>query len=273
MKEPTASVLGCGYIGRPLATLLLDRGWRVRGSTTSRTKLDQLLADGIEPYLLELTPDLRGRGRRDFFDSDVVILNFPPGRKRADVGIFMESVMESLLFYLRAGTVQKVLFVSSTSVYRSGYVREEDAGKLTPETASGCALLAAEKTLRSACEFQTTILRCGGLYGYERKPGRFWSGRSVRNPQNSVNLVHRDDAVGVALATITQNCWGETFNVCADQHPSKAEFYTQAASRLGIALPKMGLDESQPDKVVLNHRVRERLGYTFKYPDPLTPAP
>lgn len=273
MTELTASVLGCGYIGRPLATLLLQRGWRVRGSTTSKTKLDQLLADGIEPYLLELTPNLQGRGRRDFFDSDVVILNFPPGRKRADVRKFMESVMESLLFYLSAGSVQKVLFVSSTSVYRSGHVREEDAGKLTPETASGCALLAAEKALRSACEFQTTILRCGGLYGYERKPGRFWSGRSLRNPQNSVNLVHRDDVVGVALAAITQNCWGETFNVCADQHPSRAEFYTQAALRLGIALPKIGLDESQPDKVVLNHRVRERLGYTFKYPDPLTPAP
>ncbi len=273
MTEPTASVLGCGYIGRPLATLLLERGWRVRGSTTSKAKLDQLLAYGIEPYLLELTPKLQGRGRRDFFDSDVIILNFPPGRKRADVRTFMESVMESLLFYLRAGSVQKVLFVSSTSVYRSGRVREEDAGKLTPETASGCALLAAEKTLRSASEFQTTILRFGGLYGYERKPGRFWSGRSLRNPQNSVNLVHRDDAVGVALATITQNCWGETFNVCADQHPSRAEFYTQAALHLGMAPPKMGLDASQPDKVVLNHRVRERLGYTFKYPDPLTPAP
>ena len=224
------------------------------------------MADGIEPYLLELTPNLQGRGRRDFFDSDVVILNFPPGRKRADVRIFMESAMESLLFYLRAGGAQKVLFVSSTSVYRSGHVREEDAGKLLPETASGCALLAAENTL-------TTILRCGGLYGYERKPGRFWSARSLRNPQNSVNLVHRDDAVGVALATIAQNCWDETFNVCADQHPSRAEFYTQAALRLGIALPKMGLEESRPDKVVLNHRVRRRLGYTFKYPDPLAPAP
>ncbi|MCY4672577.1 MAG: NAD-dependent epimerase/dehydratase family protein [Bacteroidetes bacterium] len=273
MTEPTASVLGCGYIGRPLAKLLLDRGWRVRGSTTSETKLDQLLSDGVEPYLLKLTPDLQGRGRRDFFDSDVVVLNFPPGRRRADVKIFMESAMESLLFYLKGGNVQKVLFVSSTSVYRSGHVREEDAGKLIPETASGCALLAAEKTVKSACEFQTTILRCGGLYGYERKPGRFWSGRLLRNPQNSVNLVHRDDAVGIALATIMQNCWGETFNVCADQHPSRAEFYTQAALRLGIALPKVGFDESQSDKVVLNHWVRKRLGYAFKYPDPLTPAP
>ena len=273
IMPPTISILGCGYIGYPLAKLLLKQDWRVRGATTSESKLTKLLADGIEPYLLQLTPTLQGRGRRDFFDSDVIIINFPPGRRRKDVGAFMQAAMTSLLAYLQGGDVRKVLFISSTSVYSTGRVREEDAGKLSPSSASGAALLAAEEFLRSSSGFETTILRYAGLYGYERKPGRFWSGRSLNNPKNVVNMLHRDDAVGVAWEVIVQNCWGEVFNVCADLHPTRAEFYTQAAFNQGIPPPEIHFVDSQPNKVVLNDKVKTCLGYTFKYPDPLAPAP
>ncbi len=269
----TVSILGCGYVGYPLAKLLLERDWRVRGATTSESKLASLLTGGIEPYLLQLTPSLEGHGRRDFFDSDVVVINFPPGRRRRDLKDFMQGAMTSLLAYLEAGSVQKVLFIGSTSVYSSGHVHEEDAGKQPLGSASGDALLAAEDRLRNSSGFETTVLRYAGLYGYERKPGRFWSGRSLRDPENAVNMLHRDDAVGVALEVILQNCWGEVFNVCADLHPTRAEFYTQAARNLGIAPPEIDSGTSQPNKVVLNDRIKSRLGYTFAYPDPLAPAP
>jgi len=269
----TVSILGCGFIGHPLARRLLERGWRVRGATTSESKLTNLLADGIEPYLLKLIPDLKGHGRRDFFDSDIVVINFPPGRKREDVQAFMQDAMASLLGYLKEGNVQKVLFISSTSVYSTGIVREQHAGVQPPGSASGSALLAAEETLRNSSDFETTVLRYAGLYGYERKPGRFWSGRSLRNPENVVNMLHRDDAVGVAMEVIGQNCWGEIFNVCADEHPSRADFYTQAALHLNIPLPVIQSGGSQSNKVVIADKVKTRLGYTFRYPDPLIPAP
>ena len=274
MSTPTTvSILGCGYIGQPLAKLFQKRGWRVRGSTTSESKLTGLLADGIEPYLLKLTPSLNGYGRRDFFDSEIVVINFPPGRKRADLEEFMEAAMESLLTYLKEGQVQKVLFISSTSVYSAGYVQEEDAGKLPPSSAPGAALLSAEELLRNTSNFQTTVLRFAGLYGHERKPGRFWSGRPLRDPQNAVNMLHRDDAVSVAMEVVKQHCWGQTFNVCADLHPTRSEFYTRAASKLGLPPPQGYFGKSSPDKVVLSDKVRKHLGYTFKFPDPLAPAP
>lgn len=274
MSSPTTvSILGCGYVGHPLAKRFVREGWRVRGATTTESKLTDLLGDGIEPYLLKLTPTLEGTGRRDFFDSEILVINFPPGRKRSDVGAFMEAAMESVFKYIRAGQVQKVLFISSTSVYSAGYVREEDAGKLPPASASGTALLAAEDMLRNSSDIKTTILRYAGLYGYERHPGRYWSGRPLRNPENAVNLLHRDDAVGVVMEVVSQNCWGQTFNVCADMHPTRAEFYTQAALNLGIPPPEKYIGESQPDKLVLNDRVRTVLEYTFKFPDPLAPTP
>ena len=269
----TISILGCGYVGEPLAKRLLAQGWRIRGATTTQSKLSDLLAVGVEPYLLTLTPKLEGRGYRDFFDSEIMVINFPPGRKREDVQIFMQAAIGSLLTHLGDGHVQKVVFVSSTSVYSVGCVREEDAGKYPPDSASGCALLDAEKQLRDASEFETTILRYGGLYGYQRKPGRFWSNRPLRNPENAVNMLHRDDAVGVTFEVIEQECWGEVFNVCADLHPTRVAFYTQAAQNLNLPPPQSGLGESKPDKIVMNDKVRAHLGYTFQYPDPLDLAP
>ncbi|MCY4158386.1 MAG: NAD-dependent epimerase/dehydratase family protein [Bacteroidetes bacterium] len=273
MKPTTISILGCGFVGYPLAKRLLAQGWRVRGATTSESKLTGFLSDGIEPYLLKLTPNLQGQGRRDFFDSEAMVINFPPGRRRKDVGRFMEDAIASLLSYLERGDVQRVLFVSSTSVYSAGVVREQDAGMQPPASASGAALLAAEKILRHSSGFETTILRYAGLYGYKRKPGKFWSGRFLRNPENVVNMLHRDDAVGVAMEVIEQNCWGEIFNVCADQHPSRADFYTHAALHLNIPPPVIQSGGAQSNKVVIADKVKTRLGYTFKHPDPLRPAP
>ncbi|MCY4171516.1 MAG: SDR family oxidoreductase [Bacteroidetes bacterium] len=274
MTSTTISILGCGYVGHPLAKLLVNQGWRVRGATTQKQKLSTLLADGIEPYLLKLTPSLIGHGKRDFFDSDVMVINFPPGRKRPNVIEFLGDAMDSLLGYLSQGDVKKVIFISSTSVYASGHVQESDAGNQIPGSASGVALLKAENTLLEASAFETTILRFAGLYGYERSPGKFWSGRVLCDPHNAVNMLHRDDAVGVVLEIIYQNYFEEVFNVCAEQHPSRAEFYLKAALNQGIPPPL--IQESEPknkNKIVLTDKLRTLVGYRFKYPDPLSNAP
>lgn len=274
MIPTTISILGCGYVGHPLAKLLVNQGWRVRGATTQKSKLTTLLADRIEPYLLELTPYLRGHGKIDFFDSDLIVINFPPGRKRPDVIEFLDAAMKSLLHYLHQGHVEKVIFISSTSVYGSGHVCEDDAGNDNPGSASGVALLNAEKTLRLSADFNTTVLRFAGLYGYERSPGKFWSGRVLPNPQNAVNMLHQDDAVGVVMEIINQQCWGEVFNVCAEQHPTRAEFYLQAALNQEILPPVIQIDKAhKKNKVVLSDKVIRQLGYTFKYPNPLSDAP
>jgi len=272
-KPTTISILGCGYVGYPLAMSLLRQRWRVRGSTTQESKLADLLADGIEPYLLEFTPYLNGHGTHDFFDSRVVIINFPPGRKRKDVESFMQKAMNSLLSNLISGSVQKVIFISSTSVYSSGQVREEDAGEKPSGSPSGAALLAAENLLRDATDFETTILRFGGLYGYERSPGRFWSGRVLANPENAVNMLHQDDAVGVVMKILEKNCWGEIFNVCAEHHPSRAKFYSKVAYDQGIPPPEIQDGKSQSNKIVLSDKLRTLLGYTWIHPDPMLPAP
>lgn len=71
------------------------------------------------------------------------------------------------------------MFISSTSVYGNlnREITEED--ETFPETESGKALVKVEKLLRNEKEINITILRFGGLIGYERNPGNFLAGKLI----------------------------------------------------------------------------------------------
>ena len=49
------SLLGCGWLGKPLAVSLINDGFLVKGSTTSEMKIQELETLGIEPYLIDIT--------------------------------------------------------------------------------------------------------------------------------------------------------------------------------------------------------------------------
>ena len=96
MESKTISILGCGWLGLPLAHHLAQQGYAVKGSTTTPMKLVLLRAEGIEPYLLELDPTVHGDQVEDFFKSDILFLNIPPGRKGgAEAASQFEQMMEA----------------------------------------------------------------------------------------------------------------------------------------------------------------------------------
>ncbi|ARA94880.1 NAD(P)-dependent oxidoreductase [Rhodothermaceae bacterium RA] len=271
----TISILGCGWLGLPLARHLIARGHRVRGSTTTPTRLNTLAEAGITPYLLTLDPSLIGSPVGDFFAADALVLNIPPGRRRPDVETYHARQIASVCDELRFSPIDFVVFVSSTSVYPdlNTTVVETDTTQ-PPESASGRALRAAEERLRADTHFDTTVLRFGGLYGYDRQPGRFLAGRTgLDNGGAPVNMLHRDDAVGIIDAVLTGNVRGEIFNAVADEHPSRADFYTRKALDAGLEPPTFADRAATAFKRVSNARLKQRLGYTFRHPDPLAPAP
>ncbi len=270
----TVSILGCGYLGFPLAQRLLAAGYAVKGATTTPAKLSVLERAGIEPYLVMLSPEWKGDAAEGFLQSDILFLNIPPQRTRPDVEAYYDGMLQSVLHALGSAPTRLVVFASSTSVYAAtgGTVTEQDAGNPMPETASGCAVLKAEQSLQVRHSFDTTVLRFGGLYGYDRAPGRFVRG-VVKNPEAPVNLVHRDDAVAAAFAVIDSDCRGEVFNVCTDGHPTRGVFYKQAAEWLGLDPPPVAGAGSSPGKRVDSSWLKTCLGYAFRHVDPLVQAP
>lgn len=253
-SEINISILGCGWLGEPLAHYLLEKGFSVKGSTTSEEKLNRLKSKGIDGFQLQL--EFLDDTVHSFLNADILVVNIPS--KNTDG-------FKKLISFIEKSTLKKVLFVSSTSVYcDNNAIISED----TTDCFSESPLLEIEKMFQQNHHFKTTILRFGGLFGYNRKPGNFFSsGRLVSQPDAPVNMIHRDDCVEIIHQIIKQDIWNETFNACADLHPTKRIFYTKATEIVGNPIPTFIENESLSFKIISNDKIKKCLNYSFKYSD------
>ena len=62
------SILGCGWLGFPLAKALVSKGFSVKGSTTSDEKIAVLKNAGIEPFLIALSENKTSGKLTEFLD-------------------------------------------------------------------------------------------------------------------------------------------------------------------------------------------------------------
>lgn len=268
-KKPGVSIIGCGWLGLPLGAFLVEKGYAVKGSTTRKEKLAHLKEKGITPFLIKTGKALEGEQLDAFFQSEIMIINIPPGRRRADVENTHPLEIKNILEKAKEGVVEKIIFVSSTGIYEDAnrVVTENDLPK--PTSSSGKALVQIEQFLQTESRFKTTILRMAGLVGGERKAGQFFAGKqNVPNGAAPVNLVHREDCIHVIHQIIEKSIWNEIFNVCSDVHPTRKDFYTQQALKQGFEPPKFAEDEEPAYKIISNEKLKKALDYTFLYPDP-----
>jgi nucleoside-diphosphate-sugar epimerase len=269
MQKETITILGCGWLGLPLAEALIKEGYPVKGSTTREENLETLRDAGIEPYLVRLDPEVNGDEITDFLHSDILVVNIPPER-RDDIIEYHIEQFSSLIDALGQSPVRSVLFVSSTSVYPAlnTEVTEEDAG--SPESLSGEALLHVEEMLMQESGFQTTVVRFAGLVGYDRNPEKYLGTmKEILNPDQPMNLIHRDDCVKIISEIIRLQQWGEVFNACSPVHPLRKDYYAKAAKAAGIPLPPLASPaEPAHYKLVSSAKLISALRYNFIYPDP-----
>ena len=261
------SILGCGWLGLPLAKSLLQNGFSIKGSTTSLEKISLLESEGITPFLVRLEEQQISASVADFLaDSQILIINIPPKLRGGSTENFVAKIT-TLLPFIENSTVEKVLFVSSTSVYGEDNEFVSEVTVLNPDTEGGRQLAIVENVLQKNSRFQTTILRFGGLISDERNPVRFLSGReNIENPDAPINLIHQDDCIGIIEKIIALNSWDETYNAVAPFHPTRQEYYTQKATELNLALPKFAALNTIVGKTILNNKVIEVLDYSFIKP-------
>ncbi|MEP2026077.1 MAG: SDR family oxidoreductase [Reichenbachiella sp.] len=255
------SILGCGWLGLPLGKHLAEAGYQIKGSTTQVDKIPQLESAGIKPFHLALNPKLIG-DVSDFFDSDILLINLPP-RNRDGIQDFHETQLQTLLEHIIS---KYVIFVSSTAVYPSNnqVVTEVDANSECL-TRGGISLLNMEQLFANNPAFQTTVIRFGGLYGPDRHPGRFLSGKkNLAGADNPINMIHLEDSIGVIQSIIENELWGEVFNACAPMNETRQSFYEKAARELGVEAPTFS-GEPLPFKKVSSEKLLKRTGYKFQY--------
>ena len=251
-ENNTISILGCGWLGLPLAKVLSKKGYSIKGSTTSENKMEVLKSNNIDPFIVDLNKS--EFKITNFLSSEVLIIAIP---SKNVVGF------KNLLLQIEKSNIKKVIFISSTSVYHNSndVVTEESEIKKTP-------LSEIESLFKSNTSFKATIIRFSGLIGYDRKPGKFFkNGKIIQNPEGFINLIHRDDCLQIIEKIIELNIWNETLNASTDTNPSRREFYTKEFAKEKRNSPIFNEQSLNEYKIVSNEKLKNVLSYKFKYSD------
>jgi nucleoside-diphosphate-sugar epimerase len=274
----TIAILGCGWLGLPLAKSLLSKGYVVKGSTTSEGKLEVLKNAEILTFQIQLEAQQIIGTIEDFLkETNVLIIDIPPGL-RSEISSSLETTfvnkIRTLISFIEKSGIKKVIFVSSTSVYADGFpiveITEETIPN--PDTESGKQLAIVEVLLQSNLNFKTTVIRFGGLLGDDRHPAKFLAGKTnVENPNAPVNLIQREDCIGIIEKILKhtetskqQDNWGETFNAVAPQHPTRKAYYQNKAQILNLPLPTFAEHSESKGKMISSKKVEIILGYSFQ---------
>lgn len=260
------TIIGAGWLGLPLAERLRQRGHRVLATTTTATKLATLRSCGAEPRLLDLdAPEPFPK-----IVTDLLVITPPPGRGAQHVVERHRNRHERLLRELVADGTPRVVYLSSTGVYPNTNTRTDETTPPDPVRPSGAAMLAGEAVWRSS-GLPWTIFRLAGLVGGTRQPGRWFAGKTnVPGGSARVNMVHRTDCLRALERTVADPTLVGIFNLCADEHPERREFYRKQAEKHGFVPPEFatGSAAEQAYKLVDNRKFKRIARFAYAHPDP-----
>jgi nucleoside-diphosphate-sugar epimerase len=283
----TTLIIGCGYLGQRVGTLLRDRGEQVFGTVRSEARAAQIaslgigpvLADVMSPHSLRILP----AAERVFY-----CVGFDRAAGASMRAVYVLGLM-NVLDQLPRG-VSRFVYASSTGVYgQSEGEWVDEATPPAPRHESGKICLEAEERLvdwakgRQSPE-PAVRLRFAGLYGPARVVRRTLveQGEPIPgDPDKMLNLIHIDDAAQAVVAALTAVAPGPLYLVSDDRPVTRREYYSLVARLLGAPAPRFvpseagGPNEARDatSKRVANQWMKARLGLELIYPDIATGLP
>ncbi len=260
------AIVGLGWLGLPLAENLSSKGYIIKGTSTSDEKVNFLRSQGISAINLNFNQEIDEKSAQLFFkDSEICVITIPPSK--CAFNSYRTQVLKIVsLFEKRC----KFIFISSTSVYSDAVLIAQEDSKTITDFNFSAQLFLTEKSLSTLLCERLTILRFAGLVGPNRNPAKFLSGKeNLPNGKSPVNLVHLEDCISFIKQVIRQNSWGEIFNVCASEHPSREEYYTANCIKNGLPAPNFSKEnDDKLQKIVSNEKGKTRLNFTYKFDSP-----
>jgi len=277
----TTLIVGCGYLGSRVGSLLAAQGERVFGTVRSLEKAERLQAQGIEPRIADV---LDPATLENLPPADRILYCVGFDRKGAAPmrTVYVQGVENFLDQY--QGPASQLVYISSTGVYGrndGGWVVEDEQSEPEPRHESGHVCLAAERAaanLSARLGLKPLILRCSGLYGPNRVPRASSLKRGepiVGDPSKFLNLIHIDDVVRGVLAAFDRGTAGRLYHLSDSRPATRQEFYELAAHWLKAPEPRFEppTDDDparlreESNKRISNQRMRQELGVELAYPD------
>jgi nucleoside-diphosphate-sugar epimerase len=241
----SALVAGCGYVGRRVARVWKERGLLVHAVTRSAEKAHELTSEGIETLVF----DLAAETIPTLPDVDVVLwsVGFERSSGASRQAIWIDGLQRLLnaLPVRSDDNPRKILYTSSTSVYGNGHGQDVDESSVPNPTAEGGqACVAAEGRLQEYSlqnSASVSILRLAGIYGPHRLLRRIEDLRSntpiTSAPDEWLNLIHVDDAVGAIDAVSRMECPPSLMNVVGSKSSTRGDYYRTLAKLANAPAP------------------------------------
>lgn len=273
-------IVGCGYVGLPLGVELLRQGHEVYGLRRSEAGAAAVAQAGLRPLTADLSRPADLAALPGPFDWVVNCAASGGGTVEDYRAVYWEGTRH-LLEALRTHPPKKYIYTSSTSVYaQDDGSAVKESSPTEPLVPTGRVLLETEQLLLSAHaerQFPAVILRVAGIYG----PGRGHlfkqylknEARILGKGERFLNMVHRDDVIGVILSALKNGRGGQVYNVVDDEPVAEIHFYRWLSETLGKWLPPFATEAETVErkrgvtnKKIQNRRLKVELGYTFKFP-------
>ncbi|WP_029062139.1 SDR family oxidoreductase [Labrenzia sp. DG1229] len=269
-------VFGVGYSSTAFVEEVRGRFEWIGGTTRSMEKADALRKLGVEPFLFN--GEAKGDGIAEALQQAThVLISIAPN----ETG---DPVLNHYAGDIASGKPDWTGYLSTVGVYGNhdgAWVDETTACK--PVSRRSVQRVEAEEAwLKFATEHDlpVQIFRLSGIYG----PGRntfenFKKGKARRlvKPGQVFNRIHVAD-IANALSLAIKRPVTRVFNITDDEPAPPQDVVAFAAELLGVAPPPeipfetadltpMARSFYGENKRVSNKRVKEELGYSFKYPN------
>jgi len=277
-------IIGTGYIGLPLGAELARRGHEVSGLRRDASGAPALTTVGIQPMIADITRPATLAKLPNHFDWVVNCVASGGGGAEDYRRVYlqgMRNIIEWLTTRRRDAGAPRLVYTSSTSVYgqNDGSLVDEKS-PAEPATETGRVLVDTEQALLETGRkknFAAIILRVAGIYGSERGYWfkQFLKGEARLESTGSrfLNMIHRDDVIGCAIAALERGAAGEIYNAVDDEPVSQFDFFSWLAGSLGRPMPAMAAENIESsrkrgvtNKKISNDKLKTQLGYSFKYP-------
>ncbi|HGO5816068.1 TPA: GDP-L-fucose synthase [Mannheimia haemolytica] len=253
MKKLT--ILGLGWLGLPLAGQMKKEGWQVVGS--KRTVSDM----PIECYPLDLNNLIINNDIEPLLSVDAMVITLPPSKIAPEN--YLSGIQQLVSSAIEKG-LKHIIFTSSISVLpmESGVFDENTEIEPT-------SLLAKVENWLLNLPIHCDIVRLAGLVGKKRHPVFYLAGKqNLTGAEQPVNLVHLEDCIAAISLLLAKPNGQRIFHLCAEQHPSRKDYYGEMAKRFGLADLHFS-EENQPlVRVVKADKICQELGFRYRYPDP-----
>jgi nucleoside-diphosphate-sugar epimerase len=245
---------GTGFIGSHLVAALQASGHHVRVLVLPGIDAAPLRAGGAEVAVGDVgQPQTLTPAMQDV--QGVVHLAAAIGVRlpAADYQAVNVAGTENVCRAALAAGVQRLVHVSSTSVYRHGLgvpVREDDPleplADPYPQTKAAADRLVLR--MKATDQLPAAIVRTSNVYGpgdslnFGRIAGRLLAGRAIviGKGSNHVPFAYVDDVVrGVILVLEHDRAVGQVYHIADDRTPTQEQLLREIAAQLGAGMPRL----------------------------------